>query len=135
MLCPKCKNPIDDYATVCEWCGHIRRIPPPPPPSSPPSQTADTYYNTTRGGFTNNLYVRPVKPRSHLVLAIIALFLCCPLGIVSIFYAAKVNSAYNAGDFNRAISASVNAKTWAKLAIIGSICMYILYIISGHLKT
>jgi len=21
MLCPKCKNPIDDNATVCEWCG------------------------------------------------------------------------------------------------------------------
>jgi hypothetical protein len=21
MLCPKCKNPIDDTATTCEWCG------------------------------------------------------------------------------------------------------------------
>jgi ribosomal protein L7/L12 len=21
MLCPKCKNPIEDNATVCEWCG------------------------------------------------------------------------------------------------------------------
>ena len=21
MNCPKCKNPIDDNATVCEWCG------------------------------------------------------------------------------------------------------------------
>ena len=21
MLCPKCKNPIDDNSTVCEWCG------------------------------------------------------------------------------------------------------------------
>jgi len=21
MLCPKCKNPIDNNAAVCEWCG------------------------------------------------------------------------------------------------------------------
>jgi len=21
MICPKCKNPIEDNATVCEWCG------------------------------------------------------------------------------------------------------------------
>lgn len=23
MNCPKCKNPIEDNATVCEWCGGI----------------------------------------------------------------------------------------------------------------
>ena len=23
MICPKCKNPIEDSATVCEWCGVV----------------------------------------------------------------------------------------------------------------
>jgi hypothetical protein len=23
MICPKCKNPIDDATTTCEWCGAV----------------------------------------------------------------------------------------------------------------
>ena len=27
MKCPKCKNPIEDTATICEWCGfQIQKI-------------------------------------------------------------------------------------------------------------
>jgi hypothetical protein len=26
MLCPKCKNPINDNAAVCEWCGSVTGI-------------------------------------------------------------------------------------------------------------
>jgi len=27
MLCSKCKNPIDDSATICEWCGSMIVVP------------------------------------------------------------------------------------------------------------
>jgi hypothetical protein len=41
------------------------------------------------------------------------LFCCLPFGIVSIVYAAQVDSKYNAGDYAGALASSKNAKTWA----------------------
>jgi hypothetical protein len=44
------------------------------------------------------------------------LFCCQILGIVSIVYAAQVNSRWNAGDIMGANDASKNAKLWAWIA-------------------
>jgi len=53
-------------------------------------------------------------PPNYLVFAILVTIFCCQiLGIVSIVYAAQVNSKWNAGDHAGALSASKNAKTWA----------------------
>ena len=56
-------------------------------------------------------------PPNYLVWAILTTILCClPFGIVSIVYAAQVNSKWIAGDFEGAQSASKNAKVWAWVA-------------------
>jgi hypothetical protein len=56
-------------------------------------------------------------PPNYLVWAILTTILCClPFGIVSIVYAAQVNSKWTAGDIEGAQSASKNAKIWAWVA-------------------
>jgi len=58
-----------------------------------------------------------VPPPNYLVWAILTTILCClPFGIVSIVYAAQVNSKWTAGDIEGAQSASKNAKIWAWVA-------------------
>jgi hypothetical protein len=53
-------------------------------------------------------------PPNYLVWAILSTVLCClPFGIVSIVYAAQVNSKWQMGDVTGANIASKNAKTWA----------------------
>ncbi len=56
-------------------------------------------------------------PSNYLVFAILTTIFCCQVfGIVSIVYAAQVNSKWYQGDYQGAINASRNAKTWAWVA-------------------
>ena len=73
---------------------------------------------------------KPPRPSSYLALAIISTILCClPLGIVSIIYATKVNSAYEDGNYEQALSASKNAKTWGLVSVGIAILGWILYLL------
>lgn len=68
-------------------------------------------------------------PPNYLVFAILTTIFCCQiLGIVSIVFAAQVNSKWNSGDTQGAIDASRNAKMWAWIAfgsglVLGLIAM------------
>jgi hypothetical protein len=56
-------------------------------------------------------------PPNYLVFAILTTIFCCQiLGIVSIVFAAQVNSKWNSGDTQGALEASRNAKLWAWIA-------------------
>lgn len=56
-------------------------------------------------------------PPNYLVFAILTTIFCCQiLGIVSIVFAAQVNSRWNSGDTQGALDASKNAKLWAWIA-------------------
>lgn len=56
-------------------------------------------------------------PPNYLVFAILTTIFCCQiLGIVSIVFAAQVNSRWNSGDIQGAMDASRNAKLWAWIA-------------------
>lgn len=58
-----------------------------------------------------------IPPPNYLVWAILTTILCClPFGIVSIVYAAQVNSKWTAGDYEGAKLSSKNAKIWAWVA-------------------
>lgn len=58
-----------------------------------------------------------VPPPNYLVWAILTTILCClPFGIVSIVYAAQVNSKWQMGDYEGAKLSSKNAKIWAWVA-------------------
>ncbi|MFI6497619.1 CD225/dispanin family protein [Nonomuraea typhae] len=66
-------------------------------------------------------------PDNHLVWAILTTIFCClPLGIVSIVKSTQVNSKWQVGDYQGAIQASEEAKTWWKRALIGGIIYYVL---------
>ena len=75
----------------------------------------------------------PARPNSYLVLAIISTILCClPLGIVSIIYATKVNSAYEDGNYDEANRASKNAKTWGFVSVgLGLFVIIVCFVIWG----
>jgi len=61
-------------------------------------------------------------PPNYLVFAILVTIFCCQiLGIVSIIYAAMVNSKWAAGDSQGALNASRNAKLWAWISLGSSI--------------
>jgi uncharacterized membrane protein len=67
-----------------------------------------------------------VPPPNYLVWAILTTILCClPFGIVSIIFAAQVNTKWAAGDFTGAQNSSKNAKLWAWLSFAAGILAFI----------
>ena len=71
---------------------------------------------------------QPPRPNNHLALAIVSTILCCLItGIVSIIYSTQVNTKYDAGDYDGAMQASKNAKTWALVGIIAGAVFAIIY--------
>ena len=69
-------------------------------------------------------------PPNYLVWAILTTILCClPFGIVSIIFAAQVNSKWTAGDYAAAQDASKNAKIWAWVSFGVGISVLVIYLI------
>ncbi len=54
---------------------------------------------------------------NYLVLAILSIFCCTPLGIAAIIFATQVNSKVQAGDIAGAMEASKKAKMFAFIGI------------------
>ncbi|GBL35527.1 hypothetical protein EMGBS15_11220 [Filimonas sp.] len=69
------------------------------------------------------------RPGNNLVLAIIAVICCLPLGVVSVLAANKVDSLWLSGQYNEASEASKKAKNWAISALVMTVVIYILYAI------
>lgn len=57
-------------------------------------------------------------PVSHMTLAVIAIVVCFPLGMLAVHYAAHVNSLYLSGQSFRAHRYSRRAKLWAVAGIV-----------------
>ena len=58
-----------------------------------------------------------IQPSNYLVWAILTTVFCCmPFGIVSIVFAAQVNSKWQSGDYTGARIASRNARLWALIS-------------------
>jgi hypothetical protein len=57
-------------------------------------------------------------PPNHLVWAIITLFCCQILGIISIVFAAQVNGKFQQGDYAGAVDSSNKARTFAMIGTI-----------------
>ena len=80
----------------------------------------------------NPQYVQPemIKPSNNLVWAILTTVLCClPLGIVSIVYAAKVDTLWYTGNYAAAKDASRKAGRWAIWSAVVSLGFILLYIL------
>lgn len=62
---------------------------------------------------------QPPKPSNNLVWGILTTICCClPFGIVSIVFAAKVDSLYYSGRYEEAQTAARKAGTWAIVAAV-----------------
>lgn len=103
MFCKKCGAPNDDLATMCSRCG------------------------APMGGAV----VAPGESvPNYLVWAILTTVFCClPFGIVSIVYAAQVNSKLAGGDYSGAVECSSKAKTWAIVAFLCGVVPMLFYIV------
>ncbi|WP_424534587.1 CD225/dispanin family protein [Sphaerisporangium viridialbum] len=72
----------------------------------------------------------PAVPDNHLVAAILTTLFCClPFGIVSIVKSSQVNSKWAVGDYQGAIAASEEAKTWWKRALIWGIVVDVVIVV------
>ncbi len=76
------------------------------------------------------------KPKNYLVESILVTIFCCLiLGIIGIINASKVNSEYDAGNYEGALAASKQAKTWTLWGFIAGLVMWLgmlfLYFIMG----
>lgn len=73
-------------------------------------------------------FTPPIKPDSHLALAIVTTILCClPFGIVAIIYATKVNSYYEMQQYDKAEKASADAKKYSIIGIVIGLVVGIIY--------
>ena len=67
-------------------------------------------------------------PPNYLVFAILTTIFCCQiLGIVSIVFAAQVNSKWASGDYNGALNASKNAKLWAWIGFASAFAILLIF--------
>jgi predicted secreted protein len=88
-----------------------------PPPSNP-------QYGSGGGGPQGS------PPPNYLVWAILSTLFCClPLGIVSIVFAAQVNSKWTSGDVAGAQEASRKARTFALWSTIIGVVVIVIYVI------
>lgn len=70
------------------------------------------------------------QPKNYLIESIlITIFCCLPLGIVGIVYGAQVNSKYASGDFDGALKASNQAKSWVTWGFISGLIIIALSVI------
>ena len=85
-FCSNCGTEISDLAAACPKCGQA----------------------------TGRAAAAVQAVPNYLLQAILTTIFCClPFGIVSIVYAAQVNSKLAAGDLDGAMTASRNARQWA----------------------
>ena len=71
----------------------------------------------------------PGSVPNYLVVAIISLFCCMPLGIAAIIFATQVNGKVAAGDMAGALDASKKAKMFSFIAIGLGLAFILIYII------
>mgnify|MGYP001550158568 CR=1 FL=1 len=101
MFCRNCGAENKDGSATCTSCGE---------PLVNPYAASEAPSSSGMPG---------VKPENYLTQAILVTLCCClPLGIVSIDYASQVDSKWNGGDYQGAMTASQNAKTWSTIAFV-----------------
>lgn len=72
----------------------------------------------------------PPMPDNHLVWAILSTIFCClPFGVVSIVYAAQVESLYLQGRYEEALDKSKKALKWAIASAATVAAIMMLYVL------
>ena len=99
-------------------------------PAGSPARPAAPFVNTAP-----QAPQQPQQPAPHisnyLAWAIVCIFLCWPLAIPAIVYASKVSNLIAMGDYEGAMNASKNAKTFCIIATVLGAIAIVLGIIGG----
>ena len=114
--------------------------PPPPPGSDPGGYGAGGYGQPSQpGGYGAGGYGQAggfggggQPPSNYLVLAIISILCCTPLGIASVVFSTQVNSKFQMGDQAGAEDASKKAKMFGIIGISlggAAALIYLIFII------
>lgn len=125
--------------------------PPPPPPGGGTGSTGGASTPPSGGGYDGGSYNAPPPPsggyggapagpppKNNLVLAILGLLCCWPIGIPAVVFAAQVNGKWNAGDQAGAVEAANKAKKFATIALVLGIIATVIYLVlifAGILNT
>ncbi len=100
--------------------------PPPVNPTVPPVPNSGNF----AGAASQHTEPKPMKPDTYLVWSILVTVLCClPFGIPAIVYATKVDNLYYCGQYDAAINASKQAKTWTIVSAACGLVFAIIYTI------
>ncbi len=114
MYCPNCNHEIPDGSRFCLHCGAMQTV-----GYQPPYEPG-----------------RQINWVPYLVLSILTTICCCiPFGIVGIVYAAKINSAINAGDYAEAERSARNARIWIIAAAVIGVIVNIAFIAMAYVGT
>ena len=157
MNCTNCYQEIPDGSSFCPHCGAKQPEPAAQTGTDQSASDAYSTYTQTNStqqdtqcqdpnaqnygyDYQNSQYqtppvyqsaYEPEKPINwvpYLVLSIISTVCCClPFGIVGIVYAAKINSAMNAGDYAEAERSARLAKIWIIVAFVVGIIVNVIY--------
>ncbi len=114
-FCKNCGNQVNDGTKFCPKCGQaVDGV----PQQQVFQQQAQAYQQTQQ---------QPVKPDTHMVLAILSTVFCClPTGIYAIILANKVDKLYYSGLYDEAEEASNGAKRWS---IIGAAAYAVIWLL------
>lgn len=112
MYCRHCGSSNPDRREQCQNCGAPLQL---APPAQPPQPVQPVQY----GQPAPLTYQPQIDIPNYLVQSIlVTLFCCLPFGIVSIVYAAQVNSHVLSGNYQAAVDASNKAKTWCLVSFL-----------------
>ena len=105
----------------------IFAVTPPVIPTPQTPQIPSTPYETPQQGH----YGTHQKPNSYMWLGLVTTILCClPLGLVSIYFASKVDTCMAQGDYDGAVTNSNNARLWGIIsAIVGFLASFFIIVI------
>jgi len=120
MYCPSCGEACSDSQSYCQHCG-----------KQLPSMDGSGVSQGTPSQMTQPGQGPTQPPENYLVGAILTtLFCCAPFGIVSIVYAAQVNTKAKSGDYAGALEYSRKARNWmlaSLLTTVGIVALYVLF--------
>ncbi len=115
MFCPKCGFESPEGSSFCNSCGESFAMPEQGVAPNPPAYQG-----------------RPIQEGqaervpNYMVWSIICIFLCWPLAIPAIVFAAKVDTLLSVGDVAGARAASGKAKGWATAATVVAVIGFFL---------
>ncbi|MEE8450558.1 MAG: CD225/dispanin family protein [Thermoguttaceae bacterium] len=130
--CPECGAFMAVPGGEAAWAESAEPSATPPPPSSGSDSPfasgggENPYQSPGQANSPHGTTPAPGSVPNNLVFAILVTFFCCmPFGIVAIIFAAQVNGKLAGGDYQGAVEASNNAKTWCLVALGCGLISYV----------